>query len=67
MILDLLKSMREVKACEKHLGYALYRSVVDDCDDCLRLVLAHCAKVAPVGEVCGCAVAIRRAFGAKAS
>ena len=43
---DLLKFVREVKACEKHLGYALYRAVVDDCKDCLHLVLAHCGKKA---------------------
>lgn len=70
---NLLRSVREVKACEKHLGYALYRAVVDSCDACLCLVQKFYGEqaiqimhdVVAQGEPCylSAPLAIRRAFG----
>lgn len=53
---DLLKSVRDVKACGKHRSsfgqntQAITKARI--CDDCLRLVLAHCGEKA-VEEVEG--------------
>lgn len=58
MIGDLLKSVREVRACEIHLQtpdqYHLALWNARSCEDCLRLVLAHCGENAEMVLSCSC-------------
>lgn len=73
MSIDLLKSVREVKACEIHLQtpdqYHLALWNARSCEDCLRLVLAHCGELAAglidenTWKPEAIARAIRREFG----
>ena len=58
----LLKSVREVRACEKHFdegcervdGPRMSAAYNAECDACLRLVLAHCGEKAAQKTTCTC-------------